>query len=232
VARCAAAAAFARFLHRAGRLKRLPRTGWLDRGIPPEACESVADHSHRVALLAWLAALDRPDLDAARVLRLALVHDLAEALAGDPTPYDPAALAVLPDDERAAFLDRRHVRDDGRARAKREAEAAAFAELSADLPDAARSELASLWAELDARTTPEARFVKQADVLETFAQSREYAAAFPGTPVASFAAEADETLSDPFLGAVRDSLDATVIEDAPERRSPAPGRDGGHDRGA
>ena len=31
----------ARFLHRAGRLKGVPRTGWLDRGVPPEEAESV-----------------------------------------------------------------------------------------------------------------------------------------------------------------------------------------------
>ena len=76
----------ARFLHRIGRLKTLPRTGWLHCGVPPAEAESVADHALRTTLLAWLAAAAAPDLDRDRVLKLALVHDLAEALAGDPTP--------------------------------------------------------------------------------------------------------------------------------------------------
>jgi hypothetical protein len=39
--------------------------------------ESVADHSFRVAVMAWLLAGDGLDRD--RVLKLALLHDLAEA---------------------------------------------------------------------------------------------------------------------------------------------------------
>ncbi|MER3439541.1 MAG: HAD family hydrolase, partial [Chloroflexota bacterium] len=35
----------ARFLHRAGALKFVPRTGWLHRGVPAAEVESVADHS-------------------------------------------------------------------------------------------------------------------------------------------------------------------------------------------
>src|SRR5262245_57028480 len=97
----AVAVGLARFLHRAGRLKATPRTGWIDRGVPVGEAESVADHSFRVALLAWLAAhlaaADDPALDVDRVLALALIHDLAEALTGDLTPYDPAAIPAATD---------------------------------------------------------------------------------------------------------------------------------------
>ncbi len=68
-----------------GSLKETPRTGWLDRGIPAEDTESVADHSFGVALLAWLLAPE--ELDRAGVVELAMVHDLAEAAGGDITPY-------------------------------------------------------------------------------------------------------------------------------------------------
>src|SRR5215210_3864360 len=85
---------FARFLHRVGRLKTLRRTGWLHCGVPDAETESVADHAFRTTLLAWLAAGQVPGLDREKVLKLALVHDLAEALAGDPTPYDPADIPV------------------------------------------------------------------------------------------------------------------------------------------
>ncbi|MEX2314675.1 MAG: HD domain-containing protein, partial [Thermomicrobiales bacterium] len=74
------------FWSQALQLKRLRRTGWLDRGVAGP--ESVADHSWGVALLAWLLARDQPGLDRERVLLLGLVHDLPEAVAGDPTPFD------------------------------------------------------------------------------------------------------------------------------------------------
>ena len=129
------AAGLARFLSRVGALKRTKRTGWLDRGVPAAETESVADHSFRVALLAWLAAPGEPALDRDRVLKLALLHDLAEAVTGDEPPYDPAT-TPHPDDEsaRIAFLQGRHVRSAEQQAAKRAAEAAAMADLLADLP--------------------------------------------------------------------------------------------------
>ncbi len=73
-------------MHLAMKLKSVHRQGWIDRGVPNP--ESSADHSWSLALFAWLIACTREDLDANRVLLLALVHDLPEALAGDATPFD------------------------------------------------------------------------------------------------------------------------------------------------
>lgn len=196
---------FARFLHRAGWLKGVPRTGWLDRGVPQAETESVADHSWRTALLAWLAATSDPTLDADRVLQLALVHDLAEALVGDLTPYDGEALPSDPA-ARAERLSRRLERTPGQVAAKRAAERAAMADLLADLPPAQRSRLESLWAELEARQTPEARFVKEADRLETWLQSREYRAADPALPMGSFDLEVAETIDHPALVDLRGAI--------------------------
>ncbi len=199
----------ARFLHRVGRLKALPRTGWLHRGVPAGETESVADHSFRTALLAWLVASAQSGLDRDRVLKLALIHDLAEALAGDPTPYDPAGLPTESDLEaRRTFLNRRLVRSDARRAAKRAAEAAAMATLLADLPPPLAAELATLWTELEEVATAEARFVKQADKLEAYLQSREYLAVDSGRPVDSFAAEVAEMMTEPSLIALRDAIAA------------------------
>src|SRR5690606_20219251 len=77
-------AEMARFLHLVTNLKRTKRTGWLDRGLDAGEAESIADHSYRVALLAWMiAALDgqQARIDPNRVLLVALAHDLPEALA-------------------------------------------------------------------------------------------------------------------------------------------------------
>jgi len=197
-------AGLARFLHRVGRLKRVPRTGWLDRGVPAAEAESVADHTFRVALLAWLAA--GTELDRDRVLKLALLHDLAEAVTGDVPPYDPDELTAADEGDRSAILNRRHVRSEARTAAKRAAEAAAMADLLVDLPETLAGELSDLWQELEAGTSAEARFVKQADKLETYLQSREYLADDPTRPMDSFAAEVAEVIDEPALVELRDSM--------------------------
>ena len=211
-----------RFLHLAGGLKRVPRSGWLDRGVAPLACESVADHSWRVTLLAWLtASTSGANLDLDRVLRLALVHDLAEALAGDQTPYDRETVAGLAGADRTEFLDRRHEPGEDRRTRKAAAERAAFAEMISTLPAALRDELAALQEEMLARETPEAQFVKAMDRVETFLQSREYAAEIPELPVASFAAEVAETITDPAAVGLRDAISAHGFGEAED--GPAPG---------
>lgn len=70
-------------------LADLPRTGWLLRGVRP--CESIADHSFGVAFLAMLFVdairAEGGTVDGESTLRMALVHDAAEAKTGDvPMP--------------------------------------------------------------------------------------------------------------------------------------------------
>lgn len=193
---------------RAAGLKRVKRTGWRDRGVDPLLVESVADHSLAVALLAWACALERrqqgADLDPSRVALLALIHDLPEADTGDTPPYDSAA---LPGEDspgaRRAFLDRRHIRADASQAAKRSDEDAAMERLLMLLPASVQAELAGLWQEVRDGTSAEARFVKQADRLETFLQSRRYLQEAPGLPVESFRREVLETIDDPLLVAIR-----------------------------
>ena len=81
--------------------------------------------------------------------------------------------------------------------------------LLAALPDATRSALGELWAELHLGESPEARFVKQVDRLETFLQSRFYLDTDPALPMASFHQEVFETIDDPLLAAIRDAALAT-----------------------
>ena len=69
-------------------LKQLYRQGWLRRGVPPERCESIAEHSFGVAVLALWLAQAQPELDADKVVRMALLHDLGEVYAGDIVPSD------------------------------------------------------------------------------------------------------------------------------------------------
>lgn len=76
-------------------LAELPRTGWLLRGVAP--CESIADHSFGVALVAMLLTDELraagQHVDGERVLRMAIVHDAPEARTGDiPMPSKTAEL--------------------------------------------------------------------------------------------------------------------------------------------
>lgn len=130
-------------------LKLLPRTGWLQRGL--RDVESIADHSYAVAALAMLVGDLQPGLDRGRVLAIALLHDIAEALIGD-----------LPASARRLFG----------APAKHDAERRALIELFAGLPQA--DEYHMLWEEYASGGSPEARLVKSLDRLEMLAQALAY----------------------------------------------------------
>jgi putative hydrolase of HD superfamily len=190
-------------------LKLTPRTGWLDRGVDPLIAESVADHSLGVALLAWVAAIERQAegaaLDPLRVLTLGLLHDLAEAETGDWPPYNRASIPEEDDPAWHRFLNHRHKPNAERSAAKRAAEDAVMTRLLDALPAASREALGGIWDELRAGVTTEARFVKEVDRLETFLQSRHYRRDSSDLPVASFRQEVLETINDPLLAAVRDA---------------------------
>ena len=187
-------------------LTRVPRTGWLDRGVPVADAEAVADHSYLTALIAWTLAFDDPGLDADRVLKLAMIHDLAEAIVGDAPPYEPHEVPDRVDrDAHRAFFSVRHVRSPENQAAKRQAEAAAFARLAGLMPPNARAELTALWEEYEARATAEARFVKEVDTLEAYLESRHYAAQVPDLPLWGFIDMAEKEIEHPTLAAIRDA---------------------------
>ena len=194
-------------------LKRIRRTGWVDRGVPTDDVESVADHSFLTAIVAWVVASDNSDLDADRVLKMALIHDLAEATFGDAPPYEPGDVPDRADlDAVRAFFSVNHVRSAENATAKRTGEEAAMAGLLAPLPDHIRDEMARLWAEYEEQETPEARFVKEVDRLEAFLEARHLEEAHPGLPLDSFTIMADHQIHDPALTAIRDAARESPME--------------------
>ncbi len=122
-------------------LKRTPRTGW--QFLSGAEGESVADHSFRVAMIAFvLARLGDHEVDADHLLRLALVHDLPEARTGDLNYMNQKY--VNADEERAA------------------------ADMVNGLPFS--DELGELLAEYRAEATPESIVAHDADQLELLLQ--------------------------------------------------------------
>ncbi|WP_434385978.1 HD domain-containing protein [Melittangium boletus] len=131
-------------------LKHLFRQGWLRVGIPRETCESVAEHSYFVAMLClFLADGHFPEADATKLVRMALLHDVGEARAGDITPHDG-------------------VSREEKLRREREA----VEHLFAPLPRGA--DYLALWEEYERGTSLEARLVRQVDRLEMGLQATVY----------------------------------------------------------
>ena len=143
-----------KFLAELMRLKALPRTGWLLRGI--RDVESIADHSFGVAFIAMILA-DRAvafgmEINIERILRMALLHDLSEVRTGDlPVTIKPYfdSVALKAADEKAAQ------------------------EILAPLGELGQQYL-ELRHEYEARESLESRIVKAADKLDLWLQVREY----------------------------------------------------------
>lgn len=190
-------------------LKTVPRTGWVDRGIPAVEAESVADHSYFTMLIAWVVAHDDASLDANRVLQLALIHDVAEAIAGDIPPYDPADIPTNPDARRTFFSVRLNRSPENKAR-KDAIESEAAERVMSMLPDSILPVWRELWDEYEQQSTPEARLVKQVDRLEAFIQSRIYAEAYPDAPVIGFSDMARKAIDHPLLMEIRDAFLAEI----------------------
>lgn len=137
------------FIAESGKLKRLPRTGWVESGVPDP--ESVADHSFRVALITLVLA-DRRGLDPLKAVRMALLHDLAEAETGDLTPKQKEA-----DPEGA-----------------KRAEETAMEKLLTKLPVDIRRLYTDAWREFSEASSEEALLVRDADKLDMVIQASEY----------------------------------------------------------
>jgi putative hydrolases of HD superfamily len=135
-----------------GALKKLKRTGWVKHSIPLP--ESDSDHMHRCAMCALLVSqpadprdhYDTPEtevyhpskVDTTRLLRMAVTHDLCEALAGDITPFcDPT------------LVNSKHEKEDQAMRA-----------IQKVVGDPLGEELYGLWKEYEELKTVEAIYCK------------------------------------------------------------------------
>nr|XP_023895709.1 HD domain-containing protein 2 isoform X1 [Quercus suber]XP_023895710.1 HD domain-containing protein 2 isoform X2 [Quercus suber] len=137
------------FLSLCHRLKTTKRAGWVKRDVKDP--ESIADHMYRMGLMALIAS-DIPGLDRDKCIKIAIVHDIAEAIVGDITPSDGISKAEKSQREREA-LDHMCKLLGGGSRAQ---------------------EIGELWLEYEENSSPEAKIVKDLDKVEMILQALEY----------------------------------------------------------
>ena len=133
-------------------LKTTKRTGWVMSGV--QNPESIADHMYRMSLMAMIASFSNESLDTNRCIKLALIHDLAEAKVGDITPH----CGVSDED-------------------KYKLELGTMEQIQTMLgPLMGGDEILELWKEYEAGTTIEAKLLKDLDKIEMILQAQEYEA--------------------------------------------------------
>ncbi|KAL6566419.1 hypothetical protein OROGR_002034 [Orobanche gracilis] len=137
------------FLTLCHRLKSTKRKGWINHGIMGP--ESIADHMYRMSLMALIAD-DLPGVNRERCIKIAIVHDLAEAIVGDITPSDG-----VPKEEKSRM------------------EQEALDEMCKVLGGGMRAEeIKELWQEYENNSSLEANLVKDFDKVEMILQALEY----------------------------------------------------------
>lgn len=136
------------FIQSIFRLKKIKRTGWLAKGKILNG-ESIADHSYSLSALCMVFS-DILGLDTEKVMKMCIIHDLAESIIGDIMPGE------IPDKE------------------KKMKENKVMKSILFSLPVSVRIDYFGIWKEFLLNGSKEAQLVHKVDKLEMLLQAREY----------------------------------------------------------
>ena len=136
------------FFKNASNLKNISRQGWIDE-LSIKHPESVADHSYSMAIMAMIIS-DLDNYNSEKILKMVLLHDLAESKIGDFTPNKISK------------------------NEKEKLENNAFNEIIEQLPNSIKSEYDEIWKEYQNNSSLEAQIVHQIDKLEMALQAKIY----------------------------------------------------------
>ncbi len=136
------------FFKTAANLKKISRQGWIDK-LTLDNPESVADHSYSMAVMSMVIS-DLENYNFEKILKMVLLHDLAESKIGDHTPKQLSK------------------------KKKNKLENNAFNEIIKDLPGLIKSQYLQIWQEYQKNSSPESKIVHQIDRLEMALQAKIY----------------------------------------------------------
>ena len=136
------------FFKTAINLKKINRQGWIDKLSIPKP-ESVADHSYSMAIMGMIIS-DLENYNSEKIIKMILLHDLAESKIGD---YTPGQIDL---------------------EKKNEIENTAFLKILEDLPVSLKSQYQNFWKEYQENSSPESQIVHQLDRLEMALQAKTY----------------------------------------------------------
>jgi len=140
-----------KLLEKAAVLKNIPRTGWLQRGVPPSDAETIAEHTFEVTSILTIIGIAVQGLNKDRLLFMGAVHDWGESVSGDM----PRSLTS-------------RIGKDMKSRTEIEI-------IKEMAEESGLEELEGIFREYEERKTDEAKLVKFADLLSTLRQAKAYA---------------------------------------------------------
>ena len=136
------------FFQKVLELKNIPRQGWKDK-LDMDKVESVADHSYSTAIMSMVLS-DLEGLDTEKIIKMALLHDLAESIVGDITP------------------------DKMNYERKIKMENKAMIQILENLPSSISQQYIILWYDFQKNSSKEANFLHEIDKLEMVFQAKFY----------------------------------------------------------
>lgn len=110
--------------------------------------ESIAEHSWRLSLMAYLVKDEFPDADINKVILMCICHDLGEAITGDIPSFNKS--------DNDEIIENREVH-----------------QLISTLPEPYKQELSELFLEMHAQKTIESKIYKALDKMEVIIQHNE-----------------------------------------------------------
>lgn len=161
------------FFKIAAELKSIPRQGWISKADIQNP-ESVADHTFSASMMAMVFG-DMLKLDTCKLVRMMLIHDLAESLTGDIMP------------------------DQMSQQEKRTLEDTAIEKILGTLPESLQSLYQKVWDELAQNSTAEAILVHEIDKLEMALQASIYLAKSDPAKLDTFFDSAIKSIHSPDL---------------------------------
>ncbi len=136
------------FFKIAANLKMVQRQGWIDK-LSIKNSESVADHTYSMAIIGMVLS-DSQKYNTEKILKMILIHDLAESITGDFTPEQKSK-------EEKTILENK-----------------AIEKILTLLPDNLQKQYSHLWNEYQKNDSEEANFVHQIDKFEMALQAKIY----------------------------------------------------------